>query len=367
MEDYPFHDTLFSEETATGTTVSIEKESLEGIIGLNEGLQYGNILGLAPFQGFLTDLVKRAHPPKYDDWGVIPTNGSGDALQRAADVVLDRGDTVLVEEFTFTPFLNSVSDVGAVAVPICLTLQGQSPGLDLESLIGVLDNWESIHPSLKRPQALYTIPSSQNPTMITQTVETRRTVYELSRKHNFVIIEDDPYGYLSLGEAEKPDLENLQNHHLLVDDYLKKSLVPSYLTLDTEGRVLRLETFSKVFSPGLRLGFIVGHQKFIEALKTYALVVTRAPSGPSQLISHNVVQQHLGGVDGYLRWVLKVRLAYIDRRNVLVSALTDLEAFRKGFLQILGSDAGMFCSVLINFPAGTDVTAKLKLLNYKFL
>lgn len=367
VEDYPFHDTLFAGQPTGDASISIERESLKGLIGLNEGLQYGSILGLAPFLKFLRQLVERVHPPKYDNWGIIPTNGSGDALQRAADVVLDRGDTVLLEEFSFTPFVNSVNDVGAIAVPVRLTLDGKNPGLDLEYLENLLDNWESIHPGLKRPKAFYTIPSGQNPTVITQTVETRTRVYGLASKHNFVIIEDDPYGYLTLGAAQKPDVDGLHTLDLLVDDYLENLLVPSYLTLDTEGRVLRLETFSKVFLPGLRLGFIVGHQKFIDALKIYALVVTRAPSGPSQLIFHNMVQQHLGGVDGYLRWILKVRLAYIHRRNVLVGALTDLEAFRKGYLKILGSDAGMFASVLVNFPEGTDTVAKLKLLNYKFL
>ena len=90
-------------------------------------------------------------------------------------------------------------------------------------------------------------------------------------KYDFAIIEDDPYGYLTLPKYEKPNIGGSGNNELKndleIDDYLKNHLTPSYLELDTTGRVLRVETFSKLFAPGLRLGFIVGHKKSLTQLR----------------------------------------------------------------------------------------------------
>lgn len=361
--------------TTTGESknhVIIPKKSQDlRVIDLSRGLQYSEVEGIPQLLQFTRDLIKKAHPPKYDDWTTILSNGAGDGLNKAADAFLDPGDIILIEEFTFTPFLQNINNAGAIPVPLRLDLDsspGKSNGLDIDYLINLLENWDQLQPEHKgkKPKALYTIASGQNPTGFTQSVNFRQQVYNLAEKYDFAIIEDDPYGYLTLPPFSSPDGMAKMTDFLTVEDFLENHLMPSYLTFDTSGRVLRIETFSKLFAPGLRLGFIVGHKDVIRAISNYANVVTRSASGTSQLLVNNVIEQSFGGVEGWLKWVLKIRLTYINRRNVLLGGLYDLDAYKNGYFDIIDPRAGMFASVIVNFPEGTNVPDKMKLLQFKF-
>lgn len=349
----------------------VKKSNDPKLIDLAQGFQYSEVEGMSQLLEFTKDLMKRAHPPAYDDWTTTLSCGAGDGLNKAADVFLDEGDVILIEEFTFTPFLQNVENSGGIAVPVKLdmdTTPDKSNGIDLEYLTDLLENWDERKPELKgkKPKALYTIASGQNPTGYTQSLEFRKKIYALAEKHDFAIVEDDPYGYLTLPPYTKPEGLHSLNEFLTIEDFLKDHLVPSYLTIDTTGRVLRIETFSKLFAPGLRLGFLVGHKDVIKAIANYANVVTRSPSGASQLIVNNVIEQSFGGVDGWLGWVLKMRLTYTNRRNVLLHGLFELKAYKAGYYEIIDPRAGMFVSVIVNFPEGTDIPAKIALLHWKF-
>lgn len=341
------------------------------LIDIKTGLQYSEVEGIPQLRTFTKDFIKRVHPPAYSDFDTIITNGAGDGLNKAADALLDPGDVILIEEFTFTPFLLNVQNAGAVPVPIKLTFDavpGASNGLDLDYLTDLLENWDLRRPELKgkRPKALYTIPTGQNPSGLTQTLEFRKKVYALAERYDFGIIEDDPYGYLTLPAYSKPEGFLKLDEFLTVDEYLKEHLTPSYLQIDVSGRVLRIETFSKLFAPGLRLGFIVAHKKVVQAVARYSAVVTRSASGASQLIVNNVIEQSFGGIEGWLNWVLKMRVTYTHRRNVLLHELYESQAYKDGHIDVIDPRAGMFVSLLVRFPKGTNVVDKIKLLTWKF-
>lgn len=334
-------------------------------IDLTQGLQYSETNGMPQLVKFTRDFMNRVHKPKFEDWDTIITTGAGDGLNKAAEVLLDIDDVVLIEEFTFTPFLQNVEQAGGIPVPIKLNITNGSNGIDLDYLKDLLENWSTLKPDLKKPKALYTIATGQNPTGLTQTLEFRKEIYALAEKYDFAIIEDDPYGYLSLPAYRPPQGIFQLKEFLTVDEYIADHLVPSYLTIDTTGRVIRIETFSKLFAPGLRLGFMVAHKDFINAISNYQQVVTRFPSGPSQIIVNNVIQNQLGGVDGWLQWILKMRITYTHRRDVLFYAIADSEAYRKKYIELVDPKAGMFLAVVIKFPENTDILAKIKLLNWK--
>lgn len=341
------------------------------LIDLARGLQYSEVEGIPQLLDFTRKVIERTHTPKYNEWTTIITNGAGDGLNKAADAFLDPGDVILVEEFTFTPFLLNIQNAGGIPVPVKLDLDatpGKSNGIDIDYLEDLLENWDTHKPELKgkKPKVLYTIASGQNPTGFTQSVEFRQRVYNLAEKYDFAIIEDDPYGYLTLPPFSHPDGLNKLTDFLTLEDYLENHLMPSYLTFDTSGRVLRIETFSKLFAPGLRLGYMVGHKDVIKAVSNYANVVTRSSPGTSQLLVNNVIEQSFGGVEGWLQWILKLRLAYTNRRNVLLGALFDLEAYSKGYFKVIDPRAGMFTSVIVNFPEGVNIPEKMNLLQFKF-
>lgn len=355
------------------TKVHIPRKSTnKDQIDLTQGLQYSEVEGIPQLRKFTKDFISRVHNPAYDDWDTIITNGAGDGLNKAVDALIDPGEVILIEEFTFTPFLLNVQNSGGIPVPVKLDLDStpnKSNGINLEYLTELLENWDELKPELKgkKPKALYTIATGQNPTGFTQTLEFRKKVYALAEKHDFAIIEDDPYGYLALPPFRKPESFLKLDEFLTVDEFITNHLTPSYLTIDTTGRVIRVETFSKLFAPGLRLGFVVAHKKVIDAISNYANIVTRSSSGTSQTIVNNVIEQKFGGVDGWLNWVLKLREAYSHRRNVLLHSLYESDAYKKKQFDVIDPRAGMFVSILLNFPEDTDTIKKIKLLNWKFI
>lgn len=369
LDDYPFQGNLFPEKEDKGNKVIIEREATyPNNEGMDLALQYGRDEGNKDLLSFVRNFVEKIHKPVYPDWSTVIDNGSADGLSKAAYTLINEGDIVLVEEFTFSPFFSRISNNGGIALPVKLDFD-KNADVDLQFLQDLLENWDEKYPEYKgkKPKAFYTIPAGQNPTGLTQSLETRKKIYALASKHNFVIIEDDPYGYLALPPLSKPKDSNLSDEVITSEKFFKRYTIPSYLHLDTEGRVIRIETFSKVFAPGIRLGFIVAPSPYIEAINKYSCVTHRAASGLSQLILNNIISQKFNGIEGWLEWIAKMITVYTHRRNVLIYEIVELEAYKKGFISLISCDTGMFAALRINLPKEVDYIKKLDLLNFKFL
>ncbi|GMF05709.1 unnamed protein product [Ambrosiozyma monospora] len=183
-------------------------------------------------------------------------------------------DVLLAQEFTFTPVVNSAKDIGfdVVSVPLDFaptTKGGKAELTYADHLSKLLDNWATEQPGKPKPKAFYVIPDGQNPLGFSETLEHKKKVLELADKHDFLIIEDEPYAYLNFQPVtEEPNFE-------LTSKEFIKELGDSYISLDTTGRVLRLESFSKVFAPGVRTGFIVAHKRVIDLITKYTMVSTQ--------------------------------------------------------------------------------------------
>lgn len=85
------------------------------------------------------------------------------------------------------------------------------------------------------------------------------------------------------------------------------------------------------------------------------------------MVLNNVIEQKYKGVYGWLQWILKMRLTYTHRRDVLVNAIEELDAYKKNYVSIIDPRAGMFLSLVVNFPPGTPIIEKIRLLNWKLL
>lgn len=320
-------------------------------IDIAAGFQYASSdSGFPQLKKFARELTKTVNDPAYKEWDVLITNGSLDSFHKVCDLLIEQNGTVLVEEFTFTPFNSTAGLFNATVIPVKLNIRpqdGAEPGIDAEYLDNLLTNWyQSEYRHLTKPKALYTIPTGQNPTGLSQSLRLRRRIYSIAEKHDFVIVEDDPYGYISLpkyGTANCYEDDSLSN-----EAYIKNLLKPSYVSIDYSGRVVRLDTFSKMFAPGLRLGFIVANKYFIERLSLFGSLTTRAPSGISQLLLTNVIQ-HWGGIDGWLSWCKKVAKYYTIRRDYFLNALYESKSFIQGQFEVVEPDAGMFIILFINF------------------
>ncbi|KAI0461485.1 hypothetical protein LJB42_000782 [Komagataella kurtzmanii] len=322
-------------------------------IDLKTGLQYASPYGHPSLLKYTREIIERIHSPANDRWDTVITAGGANGIDKCFDLLLDEGDTVLIEEYTFVPILGSVKNIGATVVPLKFDFQSQS-GLDIEYLAYVLENWESLYPGKRFPKVLYTIPNGQNPTGFVTDLKSKQKIYDICVQNDIFIIEDDPYGYLELA-TDKPFDD--------VEEYLK-SLPTSYLSVDKHSRVLRIESFSKVFAPGSRLGFIVAHKDFIEPITNYSVLATGFPSGPSQILINNTITA-LGGLDGWFKWAIKVRNEYWSRKQAAMKQLLQSSCAKKDQLIVFEPRAGMFISVSLNFPPGSSCLELMSKLSEK--
>jgi DNA-binding transcriptional MocR family regulator len=205
----------------------------------------------------------------------------------------------------------------------------------------------------------------QNPTSGVLSLQRRRDIYDLCQKYDILIIEDDPYWILQFPSATAQNTTTTSdpsntsfnpNITLLTTgeprpehwkssgfDFLD-SLVPSYINIDTDGRVLRLDTFSKTVAPGCRLGWITGQPAFIERILRITETSTQQPSGFVQSMiaelllgpDHNGIAETMkkngkGGlpsgsgwkIAGWVRWLEGLRGNYERRMNQMSRVLDE--------------------------------------------
>ena len=190
-------------------------------------LQYGATEGYVPFLESLRIYVDQQLGLKIP--AVLPVTGSTQAMDLLCKALLDPGDTVLVENPSFLGNLQCLKLYQANLIPVESDNYGLIPD-DLEKKI--------LH---YHPKLLYTIPTFQNPTGKTLPEDRRKTVAELANKYGMIVAEDDPYR----------DLRYEGNACHSIKYY------------DENGWVMFLGSFSKIISPGLRVGYIAGNADVI--------------------------------------------------------------------------------------------------------
>lgn len=314
-------------------------------------------------------IIEALNKPGYDGWDTVLTSGSSDSMNKIFSLLVDEDTTVLLEEFTYpNVFHNCYYHGGKITkIKMNVTADRAEQGINIEYLRDLLDNFETHFPERKKKIVLYTISTGHNPTALTESYEKRKLIYEICKKHGVFIIEDDPYGYLQLPTYNKENpMDNPYESRITIDDFKTKLLTPSYVTIDDCGIVLRMETFSKVASPGFRLGFIVANKFFISRLANINNMTNRNPSGPSQAVLNNLLNELSYNykqanpdalfIDGWINWCMKVAGEYTHRRNVLFSYLYESEAFKKDYFELLEPSCGMFATVIIKLlPAHIEV------------
>lgn len=356
-------------EEGKGSVAHISRYDSPKEFPIARSFQYSETRGALPLITFAKTIVNSINKPAYDNWDVILANGSSDSMFKTFETLCDESTTVMMEEFTFSPVISNIIATGAKCVPLKmqLTTNPHDQGIDVEYLSHLLDNWSSLeqYKHLNKPKILYTIATGQNPTGMTLSMEKREKIYQLAQKHDFIIVEDDPYGYLYFPPYDPSNpLKNpyVDDDSLTNKKYISDYLVKSFLTLDTDARVIRLETFSKLFAPGLRLSFIVANKFIIDRILNYTEITTRAASGASQAIVYSTIKamaaytgnnsdEEQGAMfQGWIKWVMKVAGQYTHRRNITFKALFETEAYKKGLFKIIEPSAGMFINLQIAWP-----------------
>ncbi len=221
-------------------------------------LQYNTPRGYAPFRELLAARMRKAGDGRdFDDLFVV--TGGQQAIDLATKVFCNEGDVVLTEEPSFIGALNNFRSYGAKLVGVPL----EEDGVDVAALEKAME----ANPNAK---LFYTIPSFHNPTGITASVEKRRAVYAACVKHGVILLEDDPYKELPFDGVK----------------------LPSYKSMDTEGIVVCCNSFSKILSPGLRVGWVMAHRDIIAKMVDFKQIADVHTPMLNQLMALTYLQRY---------------------------------------------------------------------------
>ncbi|ETS83597.1 hypothetical protein PFICI_05473 [Pestalotiopsis fici W106-1] len=301
------------------TTHAIEKHGLPGSksLDLAISLNYGYSAGSEQLIRFVTEHVEAIHNPPYSNWHCSLTVGSTAALDAAFRMFCQRGDFILMEKFSYSGAIEAARPLGIQMAGIDMDDDGLSP----THLDNLLSEWDTAQRGARKPFLLYTIPTGHNPCGITQSLQRRREIYAVAEKHDLFIIEDDPYYFMQFNGQQNAPLHATEDSEGLPIAITEPTwdLLPSYLSLDVSGRVLRLDSTSKMLAPGLRCSWMTGNSEIISRLLYYHDVSTVSPSGLSQLVMHTLLNE-VWGHEGFMTWLEYLCDEYLQRRDILVRA-----------------------------------------------
>ncbi|KAF9651722.1 PLP-dependent transferase [Thelephora ganbajun] len=287
-----------------------------GDINLAAALQYDSAQGSIQLREITKAFTERVYQPAYEDWEILLHTGNTDGWSRIVTTFANPGDWILAEEWTYPSALASAHPWGIKAAPVAI----DGEGLCAVDLRRVLSEWNEVERGGKRPHVLYTIPVGQNPTGGTVSAQRKREVYEVCVEFDVIIVEDDPYYFIQMPQYVPKEARKIHASPFDTDaeKYLR-SLVPSYLRFDWQGRVIRLDTFSKTVAPGVRLGWFTCNTIFAERLLRQGETSTQAPCGLGQaLVAQLLITWK---PDGYIRRLRGLGQQYTDRRDHFIDLL----------------------------------------------
>lgn len=279
-----------------------------------EALQYGGGQGMERLRQQICDVMAAEGIADADPADIVITTGSQSAQDVAAKVFCDPGDVILCEDPTYVGALNTFEayQVDVQAVPM------DDQGLVPEQLQHVIDQ---LLAEGRRIKLLYTIPSFNNPSGITMAADRRQRIVEICRANNILILEDNPYGLLRFdGHPLKP------------------------MRAENPDDVIYLGSFSKIFAPGVRLGWALVpkhlHRRFYLACEAVVL----CPSPLTQMLVSTYLDEY--DWQGHLQ---NTRALYRERCETMLSALA--EHLPEG-ASWTTPDGGFF--VWVTLPEGVD-------------
>ncbi|MBI3973830.1 MAG: PLP-dependent aminotransferase family protein [Chloroflexi bacterium] len=256
-----------------------------------DALQYGPIAGPEPFLDLLVEKLGREGIPANRD-NLLVTSGGSQGIDLVTHLLVDPGDSIVVEAPTFIGALQTFRNAEAEIHEAPLDAQG----LDTSALAEVLDRLAA---QGRRPKFIYTIPTFQNPAGVTLAAERRRALVELTHRHGTLILEDDAYSELRFeGEA-----------------------LPSLYALDPEGAVIQVRTFSKILAAGLRLGYLVTPKALLPRLLQLKVDVGTSPFATHLATAFS--RDARGRLDPLLAHIKALRAVYRERRDAMLSALEE--------------------------------------------
>lgn len=266
-----------------------------------DALQYSVTEGYTPLRNHLREYMSAKHGIESENDEILITSGAQQVMDLLTKTLLNEGDTVLCESPSFIGSLNTFRSYRARLVGIPM----QEDGIDTAKLEQALKTEKNV-------KYLYTIPNFQNPSGITMSLEKRKKVYELCKAHGVLILEDNPYGDLRF-EGED---------------------IPSIKSFDADGIVMYAGSFSKVISPGMRVGYAIGPKPVIQKM----VVCKQGEDVHSNIWAQIICHRFMTECD-YEAHLDRLRGIYRRKSGVLLSAM---EEHFKPIIQWSSFKGGLF-------------------------
>lgn len=273
--------------------------------------QYSTTLGLDSLRQYISDRYNKIWGMNITIDNIIITTGSQQALDLIGKVFINEHDNVMVEKPSYLGLLQSFCMYMANFVQTKLN----DDGLDIEDLKHTLKTY--------KPKVAYLIPNFQNPTGLTYTAENRQKVFEAIKDEDMLLIQDDPYGELRFEEGER---------------------IP-YIGLNQSEKNIYLGSFSKIVTPGMRLGYIIAHKEIIKMLET----AKQASDLHSNIFGQYLIADYLQNND-LDKHIAKIKELYKSQANAMVSAM---EEYFPKTVKFTHPQGGMFTWVTLE--EGKDV------------
>jgi 2-aminoadipate transaminase len=271
--------------------VDIINECIEKIFhkDINSPLQYGTTEGLTQLRGVLAERMKKNNHINCELHDVLITSGAQQALSLIALCFLDPGDTYL----TTTPaYLGAIQAFHAFEAN-CETIPMNDEGIDTDSL---RRNLKRLNRTGVNPKFIYTVPTYQNPSGETMSLNHRKELLDIASEYDFLIIEDDPYSEI-IFEGER---------------------IPPIKSFDIKGRVIYISTFSKILAPGFRLGWTIASKEILDRL----ILTKQATDLCTNGFSQHIAFEYING--GYLdKHVERIKKLYKRKRDIMLKALKE--------------------------------------------
>ena len=244
--------------------------------------QYSTTAGLDSLREYIIQRYKKIHNMDLTLDNVIITTGSQQALDLLGKVFINEGDKIMVEKPSYLGLLQAFCSYEADFVQTKL----DDEGLNIEDLKKTLKE--------HKPKLAYLIPNFQNPTGLTYSKQNRIEVFEAIKDENMLLIQDDPYGELRFTDDDR---------------------IP-YIGVNQTDKNIYLGSFSKIVTPGMRLGYIIAHKDIIHLVET----AKQAADLHSNIFGQYLISDYLWNND-LDKHIEKIKALYKKQANAMVEAM----------------------------------------------
>ena len=281
-----------------------------------EALQYSAPNGLVDLRKAVAEklLAPKGITASIDDIAIVA--GGLETMNLICQLFINPGDVILVEAPTFMHCV----EIFEMFQAKCVSVEMDENGMIMEDLEAKIQQYN--------PKIIYVIPTFQNPSGRTLSVERRQKVAELGSKYDVLVLEDDPYRELRYSGEDLPPIKYF----------------------DKTGHTIYANSFSKIFSPGARLGFVYAAPEIITKLFDAKTATNSQTNGVTQVLCAEFFNRGY-----YEQHIEQVRAIYKERRNVMIDCI---DKYLPAGTKRVFPDGGLF--TWVELPGDIDTTALLE-------